>query len=245
MAESEAAAVVAGIAGLSMEDAASALVAAKAELAQQAQKVAALEQSMALHAAASNAMPQSTSAVGGGDAGRWTKPWKDADWWTQWNGADVAASAEEKFALIRGVAEECIQDEELKQLIASKPHPVCYDGFEPSGRMHIAQGLQRSINVNRLTSAGVKFIFWVADYFALMNHKMGGDIEKIQVCGQYMIEVWKASGMDLTNVEFVWASECVDQLFVQLCLRGGAGEAVFAVFAVFAAVLLRPLLTIC
>ena len=47
--------------------------------------------------------------------------------------------------------------------------------------MHIAQGLLRAMNVNRLTQAGVKFVFWVADYFALMNLKLGGDIKKIQV----------------------------------------------------------------
>ncbi len=66
------------------------------------------------------------------------------------------------------------------------------------------------MNVNRITWAGVKFVFWVADYFALMNLKLGGDIKKIQDCGNYMIEVWKACGMDLTNVEFEgvgWVSD--------------------------------------
>jgi tyrosyl-tRNA synthetase len=99
---------------------------------------------------------------------------------------------------------------ELRELFAKVPHPVAYDGFEPSGRMHIAQGLLRSMNVNRLTQAGVKFVFYVADYFALMNDKMGGDIDKIRDCGRYMIEIWKACGMDLTNVEFVWASDFID-----------------------------------
>lgn len=84
-------------------------------------------------------------------------------------------------------------------------------GFEPSGRIHIAQGLLRSITVNKLTRAGVKFKFWVADWFALMNNKMGGDLEKIQTVGKYFIEVWKATGMDLENVEFLWASEHMDQ----------------------------------
>jgi len=28
--------------------------------------------------------------------------------------------------------------EELEHLFKKKPHPICYDGFEPSGRMHIA-----------------------------------------------------------------------------------------------------------
>lgn len=43
------------------------------------------------------------------------------------------------------------QEEELKRLLEARPHPVCYDGFEPSGRMHIAQGVMRVINVNKLT----------------------------------------------------------------------------------------------
>ena len=137
---------------------------------------------------------------------------KEDGWWTKWKGPDVALSLEEKVKRSAGVAEEIIKDvDELRQVFKRKAHPVCYDGFEPSGRMHIAQGLQRAMNVNRLTESGVKFIFWVADYFALMNLKMDGDIDKIQDCGKYMIEVWRACGMDLTNVEFVWASEFINE----------------------------------
>jgi tyrosyl-tRNA synthetase len=47
----------------------------------------------------------------------------------------------------------------------------------------------------------------VADWFALMNNKLGGDIKKIQTTGRYMIEVWKACGMNMNNVEFLWSSE--------------------------------------
>lgn len=36
---------------------------------------------------------------------------------------------------------------------------------------------------------------------------MGGDLKKIQTVGRYMIEVWKAAGMDMQNVRFVWSSE--------------------------------------
>ena len=38
---------------------------------------------------------------------------------------------------------------------------------------------------------------------------MGGDLEKIQEVGKYFIEVWKACGMDLKNVEFIWTSEYI------------------------------------
>merc|ERR1719305_2204265 len=36
---------------------------------------------------------------------------------------------------------------------------------------------------------------------------MGGDLEKIKVVGKYLIEVWKASGMNMENVIFRWASD--------------------------------------
>jgi len=51
------------------------------------------------------------------------------------------------------------------------------------------------------------FIFWVADWFALLNHKLGGDLENIRIVGQYFIEVWKSAGMDMNRVKFLWASE--------------------------------------
>jgi tyrosyl-tRNA synthetase len=47
----------------------------------------------------------------------------------------------------------------------------------------------------------------VADWFAQLNNKMGGDLKKIKVVGEYMIEVWKAVGMNLDMVEFLWASD--------------------------------------
>ncbi len=115
----------------------------------------------------------------------------------------------EKVEKIKEFAEEIVTEEELIQLFKKKPHPVAYDGFEPSGRIHIAQGLLRAITVNKLTSTGIKFKFYVADWFALLNNKFGGDIKKIRIAGEYFIEVWKACGMDLKNVEFIWTSEFI------------------------------------
>ena len=126
-----------------------------------------------------------------------------------------------RFDLVRAVGEECQEDEELALLLSKKQTGFrFYDGFEPSGRMHIAQGLFKTINVNRCTKAGGTFVFWVADWFALMNDKMGGDIDKIRVVGEYLIEVWKAAGMSLDNVEFVWSSDEInkkaDEYWVQM-----------------------------
>jgi tyrosyl-tRNA synthetase len=46
---------------------------------------------------------------------------------------------EERAKLVLSVGVECITEEELNALFHRKTHPICYDGFEPSGRMHIAQ----------------------------------------------------------------------------------------------------------
>ena len=117
--------------------------------------------------------------------------------------------AKTKIQLIKEFAEEIVTEEELTKLFETNPHPIAYDGFEPSGRIHIAQGLLRAITVNKLTSLGIKFKFWVADWFAMLNNKCGGDMKKIKIVGEYFIEVWKACGMNLDNVEFIWASDFI------------------------------------
>jgi tyrosyl-tRNA synthetase len=121
-------------------------------------------------------------------------------------------NSKDKLNLIKSIPVDFVQHKELEALInSSKPEIFCYDGFEPSGRMHIAQGLIRTINTNKLTKCGFKFKFWVADWFAMLNHKLGGDLNKIRKAGELMIETWKACGMDMDSVEFIWASEEINK----------------------------------
>jgi len=121
-------------------------------------------------------------------------------------------SIEERMNLIKSVADggEIIGEDELRILLKSGKKLIAYDGFEPSGKIHIAQGLLRTINVNKMIKAGVKFKMLVADWHAWANNKMNGDLDKIQIVGKYFIEVWKACGMDLKNVEFIWASDLLN-----------------------------------
>ncbi|HOW36682.1 MAG TPA: tyrosine--tRNA ligase [Candidatus Pacearchaeota archaeon] len=121
----------------------------------------------------------------------------------------MAISADKKVELIKSFAEEIVNEEELKELLKTKKKIIAYDGFEPSGQIHIAQGLMRAITVNKLTSLGIHFRFWVADWFAMLNNKLGGDLDKIKIVGEYFIEVWKACGLNTENVEFIWASDFI------------------------------------
>lgn len=114
---------------------------------------------------------------------------------------------EQRIKLIKEVGEEVLTEEDLRELLMKKKNPLAYDGFEPSNRIHIAQGILRTINVNKMLKAGCKFIMWVADWHAWANNKLGGDLEKIQTTGKYFIEVWKACGMSTDKVKFEWCSK--------------------------------------
>ncbi len=118
---------------------------------------------------------------------------------------------EKRIALIQQVGEEIITPEDLRQLLAEKKRPVAYDGFEPSGQVHIAQGLLRAINIGKMMKAGCKFKMLVADWHAWANRKLGGNLGNIQLAGEYMIEVWKASGLSVKKVDFIWSSDLVKQ----------------------------------
>lgn len=135
-------------------------------------------------------------------------------------------SLDDRISLLEEVGEEIIDIEELRKMLQWKTEHgkeiVAYDGFEPSGNIHIAQGLLRSINVNKLTKAGIKFIFLIADWHAAANQKFSGNLEVIKKVGDFFKELWKVCGMDLSKVEFVYASEIVkDPQYWELVLKIG------------------------
>lgn len=117
---------------------------------------------------------------------------------------------ETRFELIQRVGEEIITKPELLELLERKKHPIAYDGFEPSGLAPIHFGVYRAINLEDLLAAGIRFKLWLADWFAWVNDKMGGDLPTIRKVGEYFIEVWKAAGIDMSKVEVLWASDAMD-----------------------------------
>lgn len=125
------------------------------------------------------------------------------------------SSSSELLSKLVDIAEECIHPAELDQLFKDKratgEKPVAYNGFEPSGQMHIGSGILTTLNVNTLIESGCRVKIWIADWFAMLNNKMGGDLDKIYLVGEYMIQVWRACGMDVDNVEFLWASEEINK----------------------------------
>jgi tyrosyl-tRNA synthetase len=118
---------------------------------------------------------------------------------------------EGKVRLVKGVAEEVVTEEELRRLFETKEHPVAYDGFECSGLAHLPFGIYRPLLIKDLLKAGVRFKLYLADWFAWINNKMGGDLDAIRKVGEYFIEVWMAAGLKPKDVDFVWASASMDE----------------------------------
>ncbi|MBU0953022.1 MAG: tyrosine--tRNA ligase [Nanoarchaeota archaeon] len=117
--------------------------------------------------------------------------------------------SQQRLELILGVGEEVITKDELKRLLETTPHPVAYDGFEPSGLAHLAFGIFRPLLLKDMLKAGVTFRLLLADWHGWINNKMGSDLDAIKQTGEYFLEVWKAAGVDLGKVKPTWASELV------------------------------------
>lgn len=117
---------------------------------------------------------------------------------------------ETKLSLVKGIAEEIVTEQELRSLFETNQKPIAYDGFEPSGFAHLPFGIYRPLILKDLVKAGVRFKLFLADWHGWVNNKMGGDLEKIKGVGNYFKEVWKAAGVDTKKVEFIWASDIMD-----------------------------------
>lgn len=125
------------------------------------------------------------------------------------------SSIKHRVNRIEQIGEEITTLKEVEGLFSIKSalgqRPICYDGFEPSGKIHIAQGLMKAHYIKTMVDCGCDVIIWIADVFALLNNKMGGDPNKIKVCGEYMVQVWTFYlthlNVDMSRVKFLWASE--------------------------------------
>ncbi len=119
---------------------------------------------------------------------------------------------EERVELIsRRPVVEVVTEQELRELLSNTSDPVAYNGFEPSGPMHIGTGLVVALKVKDFAEAGVKFKLLLATWHAKLNGKLGGDMDKIHEVAEYFIEGWKAFGLDSAKVDFIFAEDLISQ----------------------------------
>jgi len=108
--------------------------------------------------------------------------------------------------------EEIITQSELRALLETKEHPVAYDGFEPSGLAHLGSGLLKAIKVKDFFDAGCRYILWIADLHALINNKLGGNLELIKKAGKYLEHTWYACGVPKGKIEIKWVSDAAREI---------------------------------
>ena len=114
---------------------------------------------------------------------------------------------ERRLDLILRGTEEVITEDELKQLLETTASPRAYWGFEPSGGMHIGTGLVCGGKIKDMVDAGCKFTIFLADWHAWINNKLGGDLEKIRLCGEYFKRCFMGLGIPSENVTYRLGSE--------------------------------------
>lgn len=115
---------------------------------------------------------------------------------------------ETKLELIkRAPTEEIITEQDLRQLLETKDHPIAYNGWEPSGLVHLGTGLLCAYKMKDLIEAGIRFKAYLANWHAWINDKLGGDLEMIKKAAQHFAHSWIALGVPEKKIEFIWPEE--------------------------------------
>lgn len=124
----------------------------------------------------------------------------------------------EKIEKLTRNTEEVVTIEELKTVL-NKPNPKAYIGFEPSGVVHLGWKICTN-KINDFLACGFDFTVLLADWHAYINDKLGGNLERIKLCGRYMQDCFTAMGVDTSKVHFVYASDYVnDAKYWELVLK--------------------------
>jgi len=116
---------------------------------------------------------------------------------------------ERRIELVRQNTVEIVTDEELVTLFETTAEPTSYIGFEPSGIMHLGQ-LICIQKIKDLQEAGVRVTVLLADWHALINDKLDGELKNIHQGAEYLKDVFTATGVDVDRINFVYAAELVD-----------------------------------
>ncbi|MEM2123216.1 MAG: tyrosine--tRNA ligase [Candidatus Bathyarchaeia archaeon] len=73
--------------------------------------------------------------------------------------------------------------------------------------MHIGVGLVCGGKILDMVNAGFDFTVFLADWHAWINNKLGGDMSKIRIVGEYFKHCFTALGIAPDKVRYVWTSE--------------------------------------
>ncbi len=112
---------------------------------------------------------------------------------------------------------EIVTPEEFTNLSGKSVKAYC--GFEPSGVPHIAIGLLWPKKFNEISDMGIDMTVLLADWHAMINDKLGGNLDEIRRSGEQIRKSMIAVGLS-EKVKFRWAKDLVsDPDYWQLFLK--------------------------
>jgi tyrosyl-tRNA synthetase len=119
---------------------------------------------------------------------------------------------QKRIDLVTRNTAEVITHQEISTLLETSTNPRAYWGFECSGLLHIGIGLVCSAKIKDMVKAGFDFTIFLADWHSWINNKLGGNMENIRTCGEYLKQIFTALDLTPDKVEFHWASDITDKV---------------------------------
>lgn len=120
---------------------------------------------------------------------------------------------ETKIELInKPPTEEVLTPEDLRHLLETEEHPIAYDGWEPSGLVHLGTGVICAYKIKDFIEAGIRYKAYLSTWHAWLNNKLGGDLKLIRKAADLFKHSWIALGVPKDKVEFIYSDELYDDL---------------------------------
>jgi len=120
---------------------------------------------------------------------------------------------EAKMELIcRSPTEEVLTPKDLRNLLETEEHPIAYNGWEPSGLVHLGTGVICAYKMKDFVEAGIRYKAYLSTWHAWLNNKLGGDLELIKKAADLFKHSWIALGVPPNKVEFIYSDELYDDL---------------------------------
>ena len=103
--------------------------------------------------------------------------------------------------------EEIITIKDLRHLLENEKHPIAYNGWEPSGLVHLGTGNICAYKMKDFVAAGIKFKAYLSTWHAWINRKLDGDLELIKKSADLFKHSWIALGVPEDKIEFIYSHE--------------------------------------
>jgi tyrosyl-tRNA synthetase len=120
---------------------------------------------------------------------------------------------ETKIDLIcRPPTEEVLTMDNLRQILETEEHPIAYNGWEPSGLVHLGTGVICAYKMKDFVEAGTRFKAYLSTWHAWLNNKLGGNLELIRTAADLFKHSWIALGVPEDKVEFIYSDKLYNNL---------------------------------